>query len=312
MSDIRGVLIFPIPPVKKLFLVTLLALGLASVASLHAQEKPVVAHTEDIVYARKFGTALTLDVFEPAKKNGAAVLWMVSGGWVSSHSGVSLNTYQPLLDRGYTVFAVVHGSQPRFIVPEIEEDIHRAVRFVRLNAARWGVDPNKFGISGSSAGGHLSLTIGTQGGPGNPDAKDPIDRASSAVQAVACFYPPTDFLNWSKAGEDFWDYEPTRKFSPALGPRWTTHEGRQGLGPEISPIRFVTPRMPPTLIIQGDSDVTVPLYQAQLFERKCQEVGVPFKLIVKPGAGHSYPGWQKDVSILADWFDEHLLGMKAK
>ncbi len=297
---------------KRILLAGLVCLAWLSSAALFAQDKPTYTRTEDVIYGRKFGTALTLDVFEPAKKNGATVLWIMSGGWISSHDRITPGNFQPLLERGYTVFAVVHGSQPRFIVPEIAEDIHRAVRYVRHHASRWGVDPNKFGISGSSAGGHLSLMIGTQGGPGKSDPKDPIDRESSAVQAVACFYPPTDFLNWSKAGEDFWDYEPTRIFSPALGPRWTTHQGRQGLGLEISPIRFVTPTMPPTLIIQGDSDVIVPLYQAQLFERKCQEVGAQFKLIVKPGAGHSYPGWQKDVSILADWFDEHLLGLKVK
>jgi dipeptidyl aminopeptidase/acylaminoacyl peptidase len=58
--------------------------------------------------------------------------------------------------------------------------------------------------------------------------------------------------------------------------------------------------------------VTVPLYQAQRFEQKCREVGAPFKLIVKPGAGHGYPGWPKDVVILADWFDEHLAASRAK
>ncbi len=208
---------------------------------------------------------------------------MVSGGWVSSHSGVSLHTDQPLLDRGDTVFAVVHGSQPRFIVSEIAEDIHRGVRFVRSNAARGSVDPDKFGVSGSRA-----------------------------VPAVACFYPPTDFLNWSEAGEDFWDYPPTRKYSPALGPRWETQAGRQSWGPGISPLCFVAKKMPLTRFIQGNADVTVPLYQSQLFEQKCKEVGAPFKLIVKSGAGHSYPGWRKDVTMLADWFDEHLLGLTGK
>ena len=67
------------------------------------------------------------------------------------------------------------------------------MRFIRYNGRNWGVNPDHLGISGSSAGGHLSLTMGTQGGPGKADAKDPIDRESSAVQAVACFFPPTDF-----------------------------------------------------------------------------------------------------------------------
>ncbi len=204
------------------------------------------------------------------------------------------------------MFAVVHGEQPRFIVPEIVEDIHRAIRFVRHHAARWGVDANRFGISGGSAGGHLSLTIGTKGGPGKADAKDAIDRESSAVQAVACFYPPVDLLNWSKPGEDFWDYERTRRYAPALGPKWATREGRRELGKEISPLYFITARMLPTLIIQGDADTVVPLYQAQLFEQRCKDVGAPFKLIIRPGAGHGSAGFENDVAVFADWFDRHL------
>src|SRR5881296_1669966 len=179
----------------------LAALFLSSVLFASAADSLVgYKRTEDVLYGRRPGIALTLDVFEPEKKNGAAVFFMVSGGFFSSHEAINAKTYYPLLERGYTVFAVVHGSQPRFIIPEIEQDIHRAVRFVRHYASRWGVDPHKFGITGASAGGHLSLTLGTQGKPGKEDAKDPIDRESSAVQAVACFFPPTDFLNWGKEG----------------------------------------------------------------------------------------------------------------
>ncbi len=79
--------------------------------------------------------------------------------------------YASFLDRGYTVFAVVHGSQPKFVISEITADIHRAVRFIRHNAAKWNVDPDRLGIAGASAGGHLSLTMGTQGTAGKPEAK---------------------------------------------------------------------------------------------------------------------------------------------
>jgi acetyl esterase/lipase len=292
--------------------IILLAVCAAVPWPLCAQDKPSFTRTEDVVYGRKFGTALTLDVFEPEKKNGAAIFFMVSGGFFSSHEAINAKMYYALVERGYTVFAVVHGSQPRFVIPEIEEDIHRAIRFVRHHASRWGVDPDKFGISGGSAGGHLSLTMGTQGKPGKADAKDPVDRESSAVQAVACFYPPTDFLNWGKEGEDGVGYGPTARFKPAFGPRSDTAEGRQELGKEISPLNYVTAKMPPTLIVHGDADKVVPLYQAQIFEKRCKEAGVPFKLIVKPGADHGWPGMDKDMRIFADWFDEHLLGKKVK
>ena len=108
------------------------------------------------------------------------------------------------------MFAIVHGSQPRFIIPEIVEDIHRSVRFIKFNAAKYGIQPDKLGISGASAGGHLSITMGTQGTAGRADAKDPLDRLSSEVQAVACFFPPTDFLNYGKLGVMPLVWEPWR------------------------------------------------------------------------------------------------------
>ena len=156
----------------------------------------------DVVYGRKFGTALTMDVFTPkANANGAAVVWVVSGGWFSSHEAINPGFVDELLKRGYTVFAVVHGSQPRFTIPEIVKDMNRAVRFIRYHAKDYHIDPDRIGITGASAGGHLSLMQGTAGDTGDKSAKDPIDQTSSRVQAVGCFFPPTDFLNYGKPGE---------------------------------------------------------------------------------------------------------------
>jgi NAD(P)-dependent dehydrogenase (short-subunit alcohol dehydrogenase family) len=118
---------------------------------------PVLGHTADVIYGHKAGMALTLDVFTPAQKNGAGVIFLVSGGWASScddptmvHVAVENDeTYQR---RGYTVFAVVHGSMPRFNVPDVILDVQCAVRFIRHNAAEFGVDPNRFGVLGSGTG----------------------------------------------------------------------------------------------------------------------------------------------------------------
>ena len=91
----------------------------------------------DVVYGRKHGMALTMDVFTPkANANGAAVVWIVSGGWFSAHEAISPQPIEEFLKRGYTVFAVVHGSQPRFTIPEITKDLNRAVRFIRYHAKR--------------------------------------------------------------------------------------------------------------------------------------------------------------------------------
>ena len=295
--------------------ILLIALVGSLVTSALAQSPTLVGYkrTEDVIYSRKFGTALTLDVFEPEKKNGAAVFFMVSGGFVSSHDGVSPRMYHAFLERGYTVFAVVHACQPKFQIPEIQNDIHRAVRYVRHNASRWGIDTNKFGISGGSAGGHLSLTMGTQGKPGSPTAKDLADRASSAVQAVACFFPPTDFENWGAPGDNQVGIGKVgTQFKGAFGPKSDTPEGRAELGKEISPLNFVTSAGAPALIIHGDADKLVPIYQAQIYEKKCQEVGAICKIITRPGADHGWKDMEKDLTIFADWFDLHLRGIKPK
>lgn len=261
------------------------------------------------MYGRKFGLALTLDVVQPEKPNGYGIVYMVSGGWVSGYSPNTPLGYGPFLERGYTVFSVRHGCQPKFIIPEITQDIHRAIRFIRHNAAKWSVNPDKLGISGGSAGGHLSLTMGVHGGLGDPKAKDPVDRESSAIQAIACFYPPTDFLNYGKPGEDAVGFGTLKNYKGAFGAEADTPEGRQRLGKEVSPIYFISPKLPPTLIIHGDQDFLVPLQQSETFLARAKEAGVPTKLVVKPGVAHGWPNQITDYPVLADWFDEHLRGI---
>jgi len=293
---------------KKLFWLILWAVTVC--VNAQPANTATFTRTEDVIYGRKFGTALTLDVFQPAKPNGVGIVYMVSGGWFSAHDHISVPKYQPFLKRGYTVFAVVHGSQPKFIVSEILGDIHRAIRFIRHNATKYGVDPNRLGIAGASAGGHLSLMMAVKGGLAKADARDSIDRESSAVQCVACFFPPTDFLNYGKPGEDAVGVGTLKDFKPAFGPRSDTAEGRQELGREISPIYFIQSNTPPILIIHGDADNLVPLYQAEQFVKRCKELGVEAKFVVRNGKGHGWPGINQDLPLLADWFDEHLRGQK--
>lgn len=262
--------------------------------------------TEDVIYGRKHGVALTMDVFTPGEANGRGVVFMVSGGFFSAKGMINQMFFQEFLDRGYTVFAVVHGSQPKYAIPEIVEDIHRSIRFIRHHAADYGVDPARLGIAGASAGGHLSLTMGTQGGPGDPDAKDPIDRESSAVAAVACFFPPTDFLNYGQPGEDAVGVGLLEGFKAAFGPEAETAEGRQRLGREISPVNFITGSTVPTLIVHGDADKLVPIQQAELFINKARASGVSAKLVVREGKDHGWPEIFADMKLLADWFDTHL------
>jgi acetyl esterase/lipase len=295
-----------------LFFALLLHTGIVA-----AEDAGTVKRSSDVVYWHKAGMALTMDVFTPPKPNGAGVIFLVSGGWMSSHDEaapgivhITPEYYSPYLRRGYTVFAVVHSSMPRFDIPDMVLDLQRAVRFIRHNAGEYGVDPNRLGLLGSSSGGHLALMIATQGSPGPASAPDPIDRESSAVQAVGVFFPPTDFLNYGAPGVDGVGRGPLLVLSAAFGTLADTDVGRQVVGKMISPIYYVTPQLPPTLIIHGDADVVVPLQQSQSFAAKAKEVGAPpVKLIVRKGKGHGWGDYwksQEDVEAFADWFDLNL------
>ncbi len=302
---------------------TAVASGLAMILTLFSSAQsgadPAFDRKHDVIYGRKFGTALTMDVFTPkANAKGIGVILAVSGGFRSSHEAILPFFIKPLTDRGYTVFAVLHGSQPRYTVPEIIQDMNRAVRFVRYHAKDYGIDPDQIGVTGASAGGHLSLMLGTAGAKGDADAADPVDRESSRVQAVACFFPPTDFLNYGKSGDAkihatdhappyraAFDYRELDKSSMLWVPITDPKRLRE-IAQEISPISHVTPDDPPTLIIHGDADRLVPLQQSEVMIEQLKKAKIESNLIVKKGAGHGWIGLEKDISQLADWFDKHL------
>jgi len=300
-------------------------LVLVAVTSAAEAAKPAKwTRQQDIIYGRKFGTALTMDVFTPAEQNGAAVIVCISGGWVSNHEQIQPAFAITLLNRGYTVFAVVHGSQPKFTIPECVEDVNRAVRYIRTHADDFKIDGDKIGITGASAGGHLSLMLGCAGCEGDPNAKDPVDRASSCVQAVACFFPPTDFLNYGQPGIKSLGLEPEHKFKAPFDFRVYDSqtktfvpvdlETREKIVKEVSPIYHVNEGDAPALIMHGDADDLVPLQQSEIIVEKFKEAGVPAELVVKKGAGHGvWPSMLiQDFGAFADWFDQHLLAKKAK
>jgi len=267
---------------------------------------PAFERRDGIVYTQRHGHDLTFDVVRPEKPNGLGIVLMVSGGWRSGPEGFRPWMVAPVLRRGYTVFAVSHLSQPQATVMEIVEDVNRAVRFIRYHAGEYGIDPNRLGVTGGSAGGHLSLMLATRGGPGPADANDPIDRESSSVQAVAIFYPVTDLLNLGASTENPGDGGPPKSFVKAFGPDSTEPARWQEIGRAMSPIYHVTADLPPTLIYHGDADTLVPLEQSQWFCAKAREAGRNVKLVVHPGGQHGWITMFCDIRHFAHWFDQHL------
>jgi acetyl esterase/lipase len=271
----------------------LLILLLSSLVSLASAQ----TRLRDVIYMKSGGAAFTMDVLKPAKPNKAAVVFMVSGGWISDHS--MLQSFGPYVekvfgDAGFTVFEVVHGAQPRYKVAEIVNQVQTAVRFVHAHAADYGIDTNRVGVSGISSGGHLSLMIA-----GSPD---------SPVNAVAAISPPTDLVNWGKTDFFLTDTPQMAIFIPALGidpkaPRSDT----QALLQKLSPITYVNPNYPPTLIVHGDSDKVVPLQQAQEMDQALAKLGIDHRLDVIPGGGHDDKTFSPGLLKALQWFKDKLL-----
>ena len=278
---------------------------------------------EESIYGRKDGVALTLVHIKPkVKSNGKAIIYVISGSWFSSYNGIEVSTTaaEQYLAKGYSIFAVIHGSQPRYAIPDALNDIKRAVRYVRYNADKFGIDPNHIGITGTSAGGHLSLLVATADDKINPAAPDPVDRVSSRVQAIAVLFPPTDLLNWGGTGFNFVNAKELLKPSKvwgavdfkvwndkfALYEEVTDTAARNKIGKDISPLYFVSPDDPPVFIIHGDADLTVPLQQSQAIIARFNDAGVPNRFVLKKGGKHNGDDMKPEWLEFVDWFDKYL------
>ena len=267
---------------------------------------PGFTRTSGVVYGQRHGKDLTLDIVRPTKPNGLGVVLMVSGGWKSGPDSFRPWMVAPLLRRGYTVFGVSHISQPQATIMEITEDVNRGVRYVRHHAREYGIDPARLGVTGGSSGGHLSLMLATRGGPGAADALDPVDRESSAVQAVAIFYPIADLLNLGKSTENPGDGGPPMSFVKGFGPNATNLTVWKVIGHDLSPIFYVNSNLPPTLIYHGDADTLVPLDQSQRFQVEARKSGRNVELVVHHGGKHGWLSMLWDIRRFADWFDQYL------
>lgn len=271
----------------------LLFVLLSCLASLTAAQ----TRTQDVIYMKAGGAAFTMDVFKPAKPNKAAVIFMISGGWVSDHATLATmgrGVEQIFGNAGFTVFEVVHGAQPRYKVSEIVEQVRKAVQFIHTHVADYGVDPNRVGVSGISSGAHLSLMIA-----GTPDP---------GVNAVAAIAPGTDLANWGKPGVLFSNDPAIVPFLPALGiqPK-ATEDDIKALLQKLSPITLANAKYPPTLIVHGDADKLVPLQQSQAMDEALAKAGVEHKLEVVPGGGHDPKTFGPGLMKALQWFKEKLL-----
>jgi acetyl esterase/lipase len=273
---------------------------------------------KNVVYGMYSGSALLLDVHYPAKPNGVGVVFIPGSGWNAPlgyaatplKESPQVDMYVPsLVQAGYTVFALTHRATPTFRYPAQLEDVQRAVRFIRQNAAKYAVDAGRIGGMGGSSGAHLVSMLATMDGAGDSADPDPVNRQSAKLQCAVARAAPIDLT----------------QMSPSLGaplvalllgasvteatPK-TAVEYKTALA--ASPITYVSADDPPMLLIHGDADRTVPFHQSELMEAALKKVNVPVKLIRIEGADHGpdFPGAKNPPdykSEMVKWFDRYLL-----
>jgi len=273
------------------------------VAGQPARAETPYAQTKNVVYAEVDGVGLIMDVFAPTgKSNGLGLVDVASGAFYSDRGKIEdhrrAQVYDIFCGKGYTVFAVRPGSITKFNLAEMAANLKKGITWVKEHADEYKIDPDRLGLTGASAGGHLASLVAVT-------ADD-----ATAVKAAGVFFPPTDFLNYRGQKIDA-DAPPERLarmkrfvYAGGIEPA-STSELIEKLK-QISPALLVTAKAPPFLIIHGDADPVVPLDQSKELLAALQSAGVPAELIIKPGGAHPWPTIHEEVQVMADWFDKRL------
>ena len=266
----------------------------------------------DIVYARVGDRELFLDLCLPAKGPAPlpVIVWVHGGGWRKGSKNTGSRA-RGMLDRGYAVVDVGYRLSGEAIFPAQVEDCKAAVRWVRANATKYGLDPDRIGAWGSSAGGHLVAFLGTAGDVREFDTETNTEY-SSRVQAVCDWYGPTDFLQMDKHSlKDsrlIHDVANSPESQLVGGP--IQEKPYRSLARKANPITYVTKDDPPFLIMHGDKDMSVPVHQSELLYDALKKVGVDATLYVVKGAGHGLRDGEESSEELfetvAEFFDKHL------
>jgi len=287
---------------------TLLPLVLAA-ATLSAQAViQAVIEDKDVEYSN-VGGRMAMDIVRPSAPAGSprpAILLVHGGGFRAGNRQSYLATAHKLAERGYVAATISYRLSPRNQFPSAVHDTKAAVRFLRANAAKYGIDPEHIGAMGGSAGGHLVLFLGLTAGVEEFEGSGPNRQFSSRVNCVVDYYGPTDFTqSYSKSVD-----------AAEVLPMWLGGdlEHNRAIHMRASPLNWVTPNAPPILSIHGTNDAYVAYEQSLWLTERLIAAGVPAELETIPGAGHGFKGAdaERAEQRAFAFFDQYLKARPAR
>jgi acetyl esterase/lipase len=258
-------------------------------------EPPDVDIQRNLVYATVGSRELHLDLYLPKKSPAIpmpAVVYIHGGGWVNGSKVAFQRHAAYMATKGYAGACIEYRLSGEAKYPAAIDDSKAAVRWVRANAKKYNIDPNRIGAAGGSAGGHLVALLGTA-----------TDDPASRVAAVAAFNPAVDLVDFGTRMTENSDNSVV-KFLNA------TYQDKPELYKSASPTYQVTAKSAPTLFLHGDADPTVPYKQSMEMMQKLKAAGVRTEIFTAPGAKHGFfnapPWYDPALKKMEEFFDAVL------
>ena len=292
------------------FAFALVSPGIAQEQQAKAQVAPAlpenVAVERDVEYAKAGDISLQLDLYRPKEHSAKArpvVVWIHGGGWQGGNKSSGARLVAPLVATGDYVGASV-GYRLTDVAswPAQINDCKAAIRYLRANADRLGIDPNKIGVWGGSAGGHLVALLGTSGEVAELEGNLGTTGVSSRVTCVVDYFGPADFLSYGLDSPRL--NEPGNPVYKLLG---GPPKDRGELAKQASPVTFVSKDDPPFLIMHGTKDPTVNINQSERLYALQKQNGASTLLVKVINGGHGFASPEISARVKS-FFDKNLLG----
>ena len=297
----------------------LLLLSVWATTGSWAQNKPVYAipdsiAVDEVPYTGAGARTQTLLIAYPKNRSvkRPAVIHLHGGGF--RQGAAEGKTAVLFAKAGFIGISINYRLSGEALFPAAVHDAKTAVRWARAQAARYGIDPDRIGAFGGSAGGHLALMLGLSGGDAYLEGDGPYQEFSSRVRAVVENYAPTDFLKMNDVPGDIDHNAPQSPESAFIG-------GAIQENPEqvrrANPLTYLDPTDPPTLVLHGENDRSVPIQQSELLVAALAKAGIPHQFVRVKNAGHGFrpkPDPQARIAptlpeievLWIDWFKKYL------
>lgn len=260
----------------------------------------------DVSYVAGGHALQKLDLYLPEQgENLPLIIWIHGGAWRSGgKEQLQASQLLDFLADGYAIASVDYRLSQHATFPAQIQDCKAAVRWLRAHAERYGLDPDRFGAWGPSAGGHLVALLGTAGDVGEFETGENLNY-SSRVQAVADFFGPTDFLQMDahRLPEGLVHGLPDSPEARLVGGPIELNRDKVA---KANPITYVSEDDPPFLIVHGDADPLVPHHQSELLADALRKADVPVVFYTVKGGRHGGFSDPKVGQLVKDFFAEHL------